>query len=96
MKTIEERLERMEHMLSIIEARVEACDYDPRIEEDEEYEISPSRNLGIYCSFCGLGTDDVTDMIAGPSVFICDQCIALCNEIIKENMERRRGNSSKI
>ena len=42
------------------------------------------KNRPTICSFCGLGTHQVTRLIAGPGVSICDQCIDLCNEIIAE------------
>jgi ATP-dependent Clp protease ATP-binding subunit ClpX len=38
----------------------------------------------LTCSFCGKGQDEVKKLIAGPSVYICDECIQLCNEIIAE------------
>ncbi len=38
----------------------------------------------LYCSFCGKSQHDVRKLIAGPTVFICDECIELCNEIIQE------------
>ncbi len=38
----------------------------------------------LYCSFCGKSQHDVKKLIAGPTVFICDECIELCNEIIQE------------
>ncbi|MCV9917034.1 ATP-dependent Clp protease ATP-binding subunit ClpX, partial [Burkholderia pseudomallei] len=37
----------------------------------------------LYCSFCGKSQHEVKKLIAGPSVFICDECIDLCNEIIR-------------
>jgi len=39
----------------------------------------------LYCSFCGKGQQEVKKLIAGPSVYICDECVALCNEIIAED-----------
>ena len=39
----------------------------------------------IYCSFCGKSQDDVKKLIAGPTVYICDECIELCNEIVQED-----------
>ncbi len=39
---------------------------------------------GLYCSFCGKGQIEVKRLIAGPGVYICDECIALCNEIMAE------------
>ncbi len=38
----------------------------------------------LYCSFCGKSQDEVRKLIAGPSVYICDECISLCNDIISE------------
>ena len=38
----------------------------------------------LYCSFCGKSQHEVKKLIAGPSVFICDECIDLCNEIIRD------------
>ncbi len=38
----------------------------------------------LYCSFCGKSQHEVRKLIAGPSVFICDECVELCNEIIRE------------
>jgi hypothetical protein len=44
----------------------------------------------LYCSFCGKSQHEVKKLIAGPSVFICDECIELCNDIIRD--ESRRAN----
>lgn len=41
----------------------------------------------LYCSFCGKSQHEVRKLIAGPSVFICDECIGLCNDIIREEMQ---------
>ena len=40
----------------------------------------------LYCSFCGKSQHEVRKLIAGPSVFICDECIGLCNDIIREEV----------
>jgi hypothetical protein len=37
------------------------------------------------CSFCGKGQDQVRKLVAGPGVYICDQCITLCNEVLDED-----------
>ncbi len=42
----------------------------------------------LYCSFCGKGQDEVKKLIAGPSVFICDECVDLCNDIITEETQQ--------
>ena len=43
----------------------------------------------LYCSFCGKSQHEVRKLIAGPSVFICDECVELCNDIIREELEER-------
>jgi ATP-dependent Clp protease ATP-binding subunit ClpX len=44
----------------------------------------------LKCSFCGKGQDEVKKLIAGPSVFICNECVDLCNEIIAEEWEETK------
>ncbi len=46
---------------------------------------SPSEKV-LYCSFCGKSQHEVKKLIAGPSVFICDECIELCNDIIRDEI----------
>ncbi len=41
----------------------------------------------LYCSFCGKSQHDVRKLIAGPSVFVCDECVELCNDIIREELK---------
>ncbi|MEN9945595.1 MAG: ATP-dependent Clp protease ATP-binding subunit ClpX, partial [Pseudomonadota bacterium] len=41
----------------------------------------------LYCSFCGKSQNEVRKLIAGPSVFICDECIDLCNDIIRDEAQ---------
>jgi ATP-dependent Clp protease ATP-binding subunit ClpX len=41
----------------------------------------------LYCSFCGKSQHEVRKLIAGPSVFICDECVDLCNDIIREELQ---------
>ena len=45
----------------------------------------------LYCSFCGKSQHEVRKLIAGPSVFICDECIELCNDIIREESAADKG-----
>src|SRR5829696_296542 len=45
----------------------------------------------LYCSFCGKSQHEVRKLIAGPSVFICDECIELCNDIIREETQGEHG-----
>lgn len=44
----------------------------------------PNRNETLYCSFCGKSQHEVKKLIAGPSVFVCNECVNLCNDIIRE------------
>lgn len=52
----------------------------------------------LYCSFCGKSQHEVRKLIAGPSVFICDECVDLCNDIIREEIQEAvsEGDSSKL
>ncbi|MDE3020684.1 MAG: ATP-dependent Clp protease ATP-binding subunit ClpX [Pseudomonadota bacterium] len=45
----------------------------------------------LYCSFCGKSQHEVRKLIAGPSVFICDECVELCNDIIREEVQGESG-----
>ncbi len=47
----------------------------------------------LYCSFCGKSQHEVRKLIAGPSVFICDECVELCNDIIREELDDRSERS---
>lgn len=49
----------------------------------------------LVCSFCGKSQDEVKKLIAGPSVYICDECVSLCNEIIQEEYEQEEKNKQK-
>ena len=51
----------------------------------------------LRCSFCGKGREEVRKLIAGPTVYICDECVDLCNDIIAEDLEGRQETiSSKL
>ena len=51
----------------------------------------------LYCSFCGKSQHEVRKLIAGPSVFVCDECVELCNDIIREEMqEKATATGSKL
>jgi ATP-dependent Clp protease ATP-binding subunit ClpX len=57
-----------------------------------------SKDSGLHCSFCGKGQKEVKKLIAGPNVYICDECIQLCNDIIAEEVEKEEllNTSNKI
>lgn len=48
----------------------------------------------LYCSFCGKSQHEVRKLIAGPSVFICDECVDLCNDIIREEVQEESSDNS--
>jgi ATP-dependent Clp protease ATP-binding subunit ClpX len=48
----------------------------------------------LYCSFCGKSQHEVRKLIAGPSVFICDECVELCNDIIREEIQEKSGSGT--
>src|SRR6184192_2475076 len=48
----------------------------------------PPPEAKVNCSFCGKSQDEVRKLVAGPSVYICDECIDLCNDLIAEECER--------
>ncbi len=48
----------------------------------------------LYCSFCGKSQHEVRKLIAGPSVFICDECVELCNDIIREEIQEKSVSGS--
>jgi ATP-dependent Clp protease ATP-binding subunit ClpX len=50
----------------------------------------------LCCSFCGKGQKEVKKLIAGPTVYICDECIGLCNDIIAEEVEREEQRDQKF
>jgi ATP-dependent Clp protease ATP-binding subunit ClpX len=51
----------------------------------------PSTDLptGLHCSFCGKHQDQIQKLIAGPGVYICDECVDLCQEIIADELSRQ-------
>jgi ATP-dependent Clp protease ATP-binding subunit ClpX len=59
-----------------------------------EEPVSRKEHHNLSCSFCGKGQREVRKLIAGPTVYICDECIRLCNDIIAEEAERDDGRPS--
>src|SRR6185437_14366595 len=53
-------------------------------------------NKVLHCSFCGKSQHEVRKLIAGPSVYVCDECILLCNEIIHEGAHANKAAPSDI
>jgi ATP-dependent Clp protease ATP-binding subunit ClpX len=53
-------------------------------------------NDNLFCSFCGKNQSEVRKLIAGPAVYICDECIQLCSEIIEEESEKDTKDSEQV
>ena len=53
----------------------------------DDLDNNVKENKLLYCSFCGKSQHEVRKLIAGPSVFICDECVELCNDIIREELD---------
>ncbi len=56
---------------------------------DDGYKKGDDNGKLLYCSFCGKSQHEVRKLIAGPSVFVCDECVDLCNDIIREEIQER-------
>jgi ATP-dependent Clp protease ATP-binding subunit ClpX len=54
------------------------------------------RTAALFCSFCGKSQEEVKKLIAGPAVYICDECVALCNDIISEEVEKEEAALRKL
>ncbi|MBA8886538.1 ATP-dependent Clp protease ATP-binding subunit ClpX [Dokdonella fugitiva] len=60
---------------------------------DDRQSRSGDNGKILYCSFCGKSQHEVRKLIAGPSVFICDECVELCNDIIREELEEKAASA---
>ena len=56
---------------------------------DDRYNKGDDTGKLLYCSFCGKSQHEVRKLIAGPSVFVCDECVDLCNDIIREEIQEK-------
>ncbi len=50
-------------------------------------EAGPQRQNKLSCSFCGKSQDEVRQLIAGPQVYICDECVEACNDVLEKEFE---------
>jgi hypothetical protein len=71
---------------NILSAKIEAT--EPAASDHRSLSIAASRAAApppriLYCSFCGKSQHEVHKLIAGPTVFICDECVALCTDIVE-------------
>ena len=53
-------------------------------------------NHNLVCSFCGKTQDEVRKLVAGPGVYICDECVDLCNDILTEELDQSPGKSARL
>ena len=58
---------------------------------DDEFNKNDENGKLLYCSFCGKSQHEVRKLIAGPSVFVCDECVDLCNDIIREEIQDKES-----
>ncbi len=56
---------------------------------DDRFNKGDDSGKLLYCSFCGKSQHEVRKLIAGPSVFVCDECVDLCNDIIREEIQEK-------
>ena len=52
--------------------------------------LDKNKNSGLNCNFCGKSQKEVKKLIAGPGVYICDECIELCTEIIQDDISQNQ------
>ena len=62
---------------------------------DDRYDKGDENGKLLYCSFCGKSQHEVRKLIAGPSVFVCDECVDLCNDIIREEVQGKEAESKQ-
>src|SRR5258707_6436613 len=58
--------------------------------------VDKRENHTLCCSFCGKSQKEVKKLIAGPTVYICDECIGLCNDIIAEEIDKEEARDQKL
>jgi ATP-dependent Clp protease ATP-binding subunit ClpX len=61
---------------------------------DDRYNKGDDNGKLLYCSFCGKSQHEVRKLIAGPSVFVCDECVDLCNDIIREEIQEKESDTT--
>ncbi|ALO46092.1 ATP-dependent Clp protease ATP-binding subunit ClpX [Pseudohongiella spirulinae] len=62
---------------------------------DDRYSKGDDNGKLLYCSFCGKSQHEVRKLIAGPSVFVCDECVDLCNDIIREEIQEKEAEAGR-
>ena len=59
----------------------------------DEHDGSSGDGKLLHCNFCGKSQHEVRKLIAGPSVYVCDECVELCNDIIREELQENADES---
>jgi ATP-dependent Clp protease ATP-binding subunit ClpX len=70
-------------------------DWRGSLMSDDRFNKGDDSGKLLYCSFCGKSQHEVRKLIAGPSVFVCDECVDLCNDIIREEIQEKDGETGK-
>jgi len=83
-------------VISKVEGYADWNTYTAALTLKQQSTVQKQENKLLYCSFCGKSQHEVRKLIAGPSVFICDECVDLCNDIITEEMRRSKPKKVKI
>lgn len=73
---------------NILSARIDAAQPPSGLAAGRQAPVPPAV---LYCSFCGKSQHDVSKLVAGPHVFICDECIDVCSDIVDEQLLRLIG-----
>src|SRR5262249_52426404 len=75
---------------NILSAKIEATEPAPSDERTPSVsaESDPASPQTLYCSFCGKSQHEVHKLIAGPTAFICDECVDLCTDVVEPDDER--------
>src|SRR5262249_5062503 len=83
---------------NVLAAKVEAAQSGPRDAAvlSAATPTLPARTLCCYCSFCGKSQHEVRKLIAGPAVFICDECVGLCSGIVENEGRGNREPGSPL
>jgi hypothetical protein len=72
---------------NVLSAKIDAADPHPGAEGARSRIPDPKRQQILYCTFCGKSQHDVRKLIAGPAVYICDECVDLCTDIVDDESD---------
>jgi hypothetical protein len=72
---------------NVLSAKIDAAGPRPGAEGAASRILDPKRQQTLYCTFCGKSQHDVRKLIAGPAVYICDECVDLCTDIVDDESD---------